>query len=628
IVGVMPPDAEYPRGVEAWCSITAFAPTLTNPAFRVDVDLIARVRRGTTITQAAGELRALVAQLDKAAPAGSPASRTAVVRSFARVVVGDVQTAMLILFGAVALVLLIASTNVANLLLLRGAARREEFAVRAALGASRSQLARGLVAESVLLALAGGIVGLAVVWWALQGVAALVPGGLPRVESIRIDSHVILFSVAIAFLVAAVTGTAPALFAARTDVAGQLRSGAQGHTGAVVRRGQRALVVLQVALAVTVVVVAGLLTRSLWLLQSVDMGLISDRIVFVDLALPQAKYADGERHLRFLKEIVTQLQAAPQIAEVTPVNVKPFAGTAGWDVSAFTAEGQSAERAATNPSLNLESVDPNYFETFQVPLVRGRTFTDADRAGAPSVAVVSEDVAARTWPGKDPIGKRIKFGRIDSTDHWREVVGVVKPTRYRELVAPRATLYVPAEQFIVAAHTLALRTTAPIAQVATLVHNRVRLIDDDVHVMRVMSFADILNGPLARSRFNALMIAIFATGALLLAGVGLYAIMAAYVRQRTTEIGIRVALGATPADIRRLVISEAMRLVGTGAAAGLATAVAVTRVVQSLLFKVAPLDPISIVTAMLILLAASAVASYLPVRRASRVDPIALLKTV
>ena len=631
IVGVMPPDVECPHGVEAWMTVAASASTLTNPAFREgvqrDVDLIARLRPGATIEQARSELLGLKARLDADAPPDALRDWTPVVRSYKDVVVGSARPALLVLFGAVGLVLLIASANVANLLLLRGEARRPELAVRAALGAGPGRLARQLLAESLLVALAAGVVGLAVTWWTLRALVALVPDGLTRAASVRIDAGVVLFTVAVAFLTAALAGLAPALFVARADLAAHLRSGGRGATGGALRRGRRALVVAQVALAVSVVAAAGLLTRSLLRLQTVEMGLAADRLVFVRLALPKAKYADAGRHLQFLKDVVAQLESAPFIAGATPVNTPPFAGTGGWDAPEFTAEGQSAERAAANPSLNLESVHPNYFETFAVTLVRGRGFTEADRQGAPYVAVVSEDVAARTWPGEDPIGKRIKLGRLDFADPWRTVVGVARPTRYRELARLRATLYLPAEQFIAAAEMLVIRTASPLALVAGWVRDRVRAVDPEAQVTQVAPFRELLQGPLARPRFNAFLIGVFGMAALLLAAIGLYAVMAAYVRQRYTEIGVRVALGATAADVRGLVLGEGLRLAGRGTAMGLVGALVATRLLRGLLFGVHPLDPASLLAAALLLVGVSALASYLPARRATRVDPITLLRT-
>ena len=314
------------------------------------------------------------------------------------------------------------------------------------------------------------------------------------------------------------------------------------------------------------------------------------------------------------------------VAAATPVNVAPFSGVGGWELPLFTAEGQSADRAATNPSLNLESIHPNYFETFGVTLVRGRPFTRADRQDAPNVAIVSEDVAARVWPGEDPIGKQIKFGGLEWNDPWRTIVGVARPTRYRELAEKRATLYLPAEQFLVAAQMLVLRTASPLPLVAGLAREGVRAVDPDVHVMRVAPFSELLAEPLARPRFNAFVLGVFGVAALLLAAVGLYAVMAAYVRQRYPEIGIRVALGATASDVRRLVLGEGLRLAGLDVALGVASAVVANRLLRGLLFDVDPLDPVSIVAAMLLLVGVSALASYVPARRAVDLDPIATLR--
>jgi predicted permease len=627
IVGVMPPAFEYPRGTEAWHTVAA-SRAITDPRFAwgISVDLIARRRAGVTIDQAASELQTLIAQLEPGKSADAPRGLTLVVRTFTDVIVGDVRMALLVLFGAVALVLLIASANVANLLLMRGDARRPELAVRAALGADRGRLARHLLSESLVLALAAGAIGLTVTSWSLHALVALVPDGLPRLDSVRIDAGVILFTIAVAFLTAAMAGLAPALSSARMDLVSQLRSGGRGATMRGVRQGRRALVVAQVALAVTVVAAAGVLTRSLWWLQTVDMGLASDRLVFVQLELPQAKYADQARVFQFLDDLVARLEAVPGVAAATAINTPPFAGVGGWDVPAFTAEGQRAEQAATNPSLNLEAVAPNYFATFEVPLVRGRAFTAADRHGTPAVAIVSDDVAARTWPGLDPIGRRMKLGGVGSTDPWRTVVGVARSTRYRELAVPRPTLYLPARQFDTPGHRIALRTSAPLALAATVARERVHAVDPDVQVTRIVPFAEMLQQPLARPRFNAFLIGLFGIAALLLAAIGLYAVMAAYVRQRDTEIGVRVALGATASDVRRLVLAEGLWLAGLGAAIGLAGAMAATRRLRGLLFGVHPLDPAAMLAAALLLVGASALASYLPARRAMRVDPVTLLR--
>lgn len=627
IVGVMPPDIDYPTGVEVWRT-TRSVPT-TGPfgaAARREVNLVGRLRPGVTIEQVTSELTALTERLDAIAPPNVPRGLRPVVRSFEDVVVGDVRTAMVALFSAVGLVLLIASANVANLLLMRGEARWGELAVRAALGAGRGRIVRQLFVESLVLALAAGAAGFTVTWWGLQALIALVPDGLPRVESVRVDATVLMFTIAVAFMTALLAGLAPALSSRRTDLVSHLRSGGRGVTGSAARHGRRTLVVAQVALAVTIVAAAGLVIRSVLRLQSVDLGLAADRLVLVNLDMPQGKYADRGRRAQFLDDAISQLESVSAISGATPVNVSPFTGQ-GWDLPRFTAEGQSGEQAANNPSLNIESVHPNYFETFEVPLIRGRAFTVGDREGSPEVAIMSDDVTARTWPGEDPIGKRLKMGRPDSRAQWYTIVGVAAQTRYRDLARPRATLYLPAAQFQMTAEMLVLRTTASLDLVASLARDRVQNVDSDVHVMRVAHFTEMLDAPLARPRFNAFLLSIFGIAALLLSTIGLYAVMAAYVRQRDREIALRLALGATATVVRRFVLGEALRLAGLGAVIGLAAAATGTRLLRGMLFEVHPLDPLAILGAALLLIAASAVASYIPVRRATRVDAMAMLRS-
>jgi putative ABC transport system permease protein len=633
IVGVMPADFEYPRGVEIWTTRTALADTDAIPAYRMglmrDVEMLARLRPGQTIAQASSGLRAALATLDAQAPAGDGrgfANFPPFVRPFKAEVVGDIDTALIVLVAAVGLILAIAGANVANLLLMRGEARRNELVVRAALGASRGRLIGQLVAESLVVALVAGVVGLALSHWSLDIVTALVPNGLPRIQAIRIDGAVVGFTVAVACLTAAVAGLVPALAASRIDLVAQLRAGGRGAAGAASARGRRVLVAAQVALAVTVVAAAGLLGRSLQRLQSVEMGLAADRVVFAELDLPRDRYADGERRRQFFDAVVARVVATPAFESVAPLNVPPFAGATGWEVPRFTAEGQTAEQVAQNPSLNFEAVYGRHFATLGVPIVRGRAFTDADRDGALRVAIVSDRVAAAAWPGQDAIGKRIKFGGFDSRNDWLTVVGVAVSTRYRELVAPRPTLYIPAGQFMNSASRLAIRTTAPPAFVAGVVGDAVRAADPAVRVTRIAPYAEYLRVPLAWPRFNALLLAVFATAALVLSAIGLYGVMAASVRQRHGEIGVRLALGATPRDVRVLVLGEGLRLAIAGAVAGLALAFGATRALRGLLFETEPLDPPTLLTAAAVLVGAALLATYLPARRATRVDPVEALR--
>jgi hypothetical protein len=308
------------------------------------------------------------------------------------------------------------------------------------------------------------------------------------------------------------------------------------------------------------------------------------------------------------------------------VNVPPFAGIGGWDVPHFAAEGQDAARVDANPPLNFESVFPGYFRTFGIGLRRGRTFSDADRADGVRVAIVSDDVARATWPGQDPIGKHLKMGGFDSRDPWLTVVGVAAATRYRDLTRPRPTLYVPAAQFLMTAGTLVLRTTASLDEVVRAARAAIANVDRDVYVMRVRPFRDTLDAPLAGHRFGMRLAALFAIVALTLAAIGLYAVVAASVRQRDREIGIRVALGASASAVRRLVFGEGLRLAGIGAMIGAGGSLAGTRLLQSLLFETDARNPAMIAAAVSVMLAAAFAACYVPVRRATRIDPCSLLQ--
>ena len=627
IVGVMPPDVDYPAGVEIWRTARSFS--VDGPfgdAARSEIDLIARLRPGVTREQAASELAIRTRQLESTLPAGATRGLVPVVRSFEDVVVGTVRPALIVLFAAVALVLLIATANVANLLLMRGESRRAELAVRAALGAGRGRIVRELVIESLTLSVIAGVAGLTIGAWSLDVVLAIVPGGMPRAEAIRIDAAVVMVSVAAAALMSCAAAVAPALTVARLNLAAQITGAGRGATAPAARRGRRSLVVAQVGLAVLVVAAAGVLTRSLLRLQLADTGFDGHRLVFAELQLPSGIYDDRPKHAQFLEQAIAQLQGAPVLAAATPLNVMPFSNEAGWDVPQFTAEGQGLDRALLNPSLNLESVYPNYFETFQIRMTHGRAFTRADRDGTMRVAIVSEDVAERTWPGDDPIGKRIKFGRPASDDQWMTVVGVAEVTRYRELARPRPTLYLPAAQFLETAGMFALRTTAPLDLVATLVRDRIRTVDPRVRVVQLTPYARALDAPLARPRFNAFLSAIFAAVALLLSAIGLYAVMSAFVRQRDREIAVRMALGATAANVRGLVLRETTWLAGLGATLGVGSAASATRILRGFFQDIGALDPAALAGAALLLVAASALASLVPMRRALRVDAVAVLR--
>jgi predicted permease len=626
IAGVMPPDLDFPAGVDVWRTTSSMATDGPfGDAARREVNLLARLHAGVTMAQAGDEIAALAAQLEREAPPDETRGLITVVRPFTEVIVGDVRAAMLALFAAVGLVLLIATGNVANLLLMRGEAHRGELAIRAALGAGRTRIVQQILAESFVLIVLASIAGFTLAWWMLHTIVAVIPDGLPRIESVRIDAGMTLFAFAIVFFATVLAALAPAMLVLRNDLAAESRHG-RATTGRGAARVRRSLVVAQIALTVAVIAAAGLLIRSVLKLQSVDLGLPAERLVLAELHVPSANYAQRARREQFLDDVVARLEAIPAIAATTPVNLSPFSGQ-GWDLPQFTAEGQGEQQAESNPSLNIESVHPNYFATLQVPLVRGRAFNSADREGMQQVAIVSEDMAARTWPGADPIGKRLKMGGPGDTGPWYTVVGVAADTRYRELATPLPTLYLPAAQFQMTAEMLVLRSAASLELLRTLAAERIRSIDTDVRVMRMAPFTEMLDRRLARPRFTAFLLGIFGVSALLLSTVGLYAVMAAYVRQRDRELAVRLALGATPARVRRFVLHEVVRLAGLGAVLGLAAATMTNRLLRGMLFEVDPLDPVTVAGAGLLMMAAAALASYLPLRRAGGLDAVTVLRS-
>ena len=518
---------------------------------------------------------------------------------------------------------MIACANVSSLLLMRGDARRSEFAVRAALGAGRARLVRQLLAEGLVLALAAALLALLATVALVPILMRWVPDGLPRADAIRIDVRVIGVSVALALVAAVLAALLPALTSVGRQLSSNLRAASRG-TATSGGRWRRALVVVQVALAVIGLACAGLLVSSFRELRAEASRLATDQLIYVPLELPDT-YSDRVRLRRLLTDLAEALEADPRVSGATPINATPFTGV-GWDVPVFTAEGQSDAEARSNPPLNLEEIHPRYFSTFQVPLMRGRAFAPADTETAPAVAIVSADVAARTWPGVDPIGRRVKMGLPASRGRWLTVVGITAPTRYRDLRSERSTLYVPALQMVGAAEQLAVRTSTPTSQLMGLVRARVRALDPDVTVMPLRAFTELAEVPLARPRFYTLLTTGFGATGVALAVVGLYGVVATSVRQRRREFGVRMALGAEAHHVRRLVMVDGAWLVGIGMLVGLTVAVVAAQAVRGLLYGVEPLDPVSLFVSVAGIAAVSAAALAAPLRAAGRVQPADVLR--
>jgi putative ABC transport system permease protein len=625
IVGVIPAGLDLPTGTQLWRP-TASVPTggAFGDAARREVNLVGRLRPTATIEQARAELAARLRHLEEQAAAGRARGYVPVVRPLGDTVVGPSRPLLLGLLGAVGLLLLIACANVATLQLLRSEDRRAELAIHAALGAGRARAIRRLIGESFLISLAATIVAAPLAFWAVSALTPALDGVLPRLDAVHVDGRLLAFVICVPFATTALAVLVPAIALGRTDVATVLRTAGRGATTRL-GRWRRGLVAAQVALAVVVVAGGLLFVRSVRALAAIDSGLGSDQLTFVDLVLPgSAAGAGSPRAVQARDALIARLAANPAVVSVTAVNAWPYGG--GWDVPVFTAERQEARQVSANPSLNLEAIGPAHFATLRLPIVRGRAFSEADRKGAPLVAIVSADVAARTWPGESAIGKRLKFGGIDSSEEWRTVVGVAADARYRELEKARPTLYLPAAQFLDPAQGLAVRTTLTPAALAAALRAEARAVDAGVRVLRVAAFEAIRREPMARPRFQARLASVFGAAAWLLAAVGLYAVLAAAVRHRQAEIAIRVAVGASSRRIRRLVVAETLSLVGAGTAAGLLLSMAATRLIPMAPAGLPAFDLASLAGAAALLAAAAAAAAWLPIRRAIQVDVVATLR--
>jgi putative ABC transport system permease protein len=613
IVGVAPPGLEFPKGTDVWLPFVPFEPIEAVP--------LGRLVPGATATQAAAELQASF----RRDASGEWRDVGAVAATLPRVLVGDVRPAVLALSAAAGLLLLIGCVNAANLLLVRGAGRMQELAVRRALGAGRGRLVRQLSTESAVLGMAGGLLGAALAEAFLRGLVAIAPPELPRLEEIRLNGVALGLAAAVTIAAVVVCGVVPALWLTRRKALPvNDRSGTQGPA---TRRAHTALVVFQISVALVVVAAAGLLGRTLRELERLNTGFAADGLTVLQLAWPQEKFDTAGKVGALYDRLIPRIEALPDVVSAAPVNIEPFTGaTAGWD-GRFIAEGTSVRNRA--PVLNMAVVGPAYFRTLGIPVLRGRSFTDADRERSPHVAIVSEAVARHFWPGGSPVGKRIAIDGATDAFGWWTVVGLVPETRYRAIREPAPTVYLPYRQFgdaLAMVTTVAVRTTRDAAAAMPSVRRAVREIDRDVAVVKAAPMTQLLATQFAQPHLNALLTAVFGAVAVFLAGVGLYATLAYVVRQRTRELAIRHALGATPSRLRALVLKQALAIGATGIAAGLVGALAGGELLRSLLYGVSPADPLTLGGAAVLLLAVTVGASYRPAGQATQADAAAALR--
>jgi predicted permease len=615
IVGVMPRGLDYPRGTDFW------APVVPSTIPK-DMYVIGRLAAGRTGVDARDELTAFFGRAG-----GSPWQRDlrGAVHTLPRLVLGDVRPALLVFSAAAGLLLLIACTNVATLLLVRGVTRVREIAVRSALGAGRGQIVAQLLTESALLAIPGGVLGVAVAAGTVRVFVAFAPAGVPRLDEVHLNATALAAAVALTGAAMLLFALAPALLSSRVEAQQALRSATRHSAGRGSRLVTEGLVAGQIALALLVLCAAGLIAKSLIKLDRAELSFASPNLLIGELALRADYYPDQSRQLRLLDRLLPALEAIPGVRAASPVVAIPYSGSGGWD-GRPALEGQSPEETATNPMLNMEVVAPNYFATLGIPVLRGRGFAEADRAGAPGVVLVSESAARHYWPGDDPIGQRLLMGA--ELERALTVVGVVPDTRYRDLREARPSIYFPLAQsfFPFAPTTLAIRTSGPPAALVPAVRRAIGDAAPGVALASAAPFETFLEGPLAQPRLNALLLAVFAGAALTLAAVGLFGIMATMVRQRTRELGIRMALGATAPEVRRMVMRRGIAIAATGLAAGLGGALLSNRFLAAMLYQVSPTDPVTIAAVATVLVAVAALASAIPARSATRVDPVRALR--
>lgn len=634
VVGVMPRGFDFPpfwaTGTQLWVP-DVLANRLANRGGQ-SLRVFARVKRGATLDFARAEMAAITARLEKEFPGSN---REITVNSLQETVVGDVRPTLLVLLGAVAFVLLISYANVAHMLLARAAARQREVAVRAALGASRSRMIRQLLTESLVLAFLGGAGGALLAAWGTHLLVSLGRADIPRVETVGLDTRVLAFTLAISLLTGIAFGLVPALKASRRDLTKSLREGERGATeGAERNRLRNVLVASEFALALVLLVGAGLMIRSFAALESIDPGFDPRHVLTLMVSVAGTSESQPPQRAAFYRNALDRIRALPGVVSASAINHLPLAGDIwGWS---FTIEGRPIPAPGESPDAAYRVVLPGYFAAMGIPILRGRDVADSDDLNAPGAVVVNESLAKRDWPGQNPLGKRITFDDLDKNPSWLTVVGVVKNTvRSQWAEASQAEVYLPYLQHRrymekpdshYSYLTLVVRANIAPASLAPAVRRAVWSLDKNVTLSQVQTMEQVVTQANARPRFYLSLLGTFAAVALILAAVGIYGVISYSVSRRRHEIGLRMALGAGERDVLRLVVRQGMRVALLGAGAGLAGALLLTRLMSTLLYGVGSSDPATFVAVTLTLTAVALVASYIPARRATRIDPLVALR--
>jgi putative ABC transport system permease protein len=626
IIGVMPPGFSYPAEQDLWIPIE-YTDDTKNARGAWYLSAIARLKPGVSAEQSASEIATLGKALEKAYPRQNTDVGFTTF-PLHEAIVGDLRPALLVLLGAVGFVLLIACANVANLLLARAVARETELAVRTALGAGRGRLVRQLLTESLVLGAAGGLVGLLIAFWGSDILVSLQPDGIPRLNEIGIDRHVVLFTLGISLLTGIVFGALPALQMTRGTLSASLKEGGRGNMAAAgSARLRGTLIVAEMALAVMLLSGAGLLIKSFGKLQAVDPGFRPEETLSFELSLPRTTYKDDAQIISFYERLSDRIGSLPGVRTVGGVMGLPLSGLR-FNIS-FKVVGRPQAAPGQEPSMEVRVATPDYFRTLGVPLKRGRVFTNADTAQTTPVVILSETAAARYFPNEDPIGKRIEMGwsRRDKKRAGGEVIGVVGNVKELGLDEEfPAEIYLPMRQWPVGRMAMVARTAVPPMSLADEVKQAVQELDANLPVNQIRTVEAVVAESIAQPRFYMLLLGVFAAVALVLAAIGIFGVMSYMVSQRTREIGIRMALGAQGGSVVSMVVRQAMLLAGAGLFVGMIAALALSRTMTTLLFDLSPTDPVTFATVIAVLACVAFLASYLPARRAANVDPIEALR--
>jgi len=636
IVGIMPPAFTYPERPDAWVAVVPAAEHFTGvpgePPFlenrKVSVLLlVGRLRTRVALLSAKSDLDGVAR--DMAASFGRPPDSATALSPLVDDTIAPARNGFWMLLAAVALLLTAAAANVAALTLVQMSARQREFAIRMALGASTWSIARGILVDAVVLTAIASVAALVAARAALPLLVSVVPAGLPRIEQAVVDVRVVIYTLVVGAFVVGVCGLLPALTLRRSSTEETLRSGGRSVTaGRVQRRSRRVIVVAEIGIAVVILTGAALLYRSVARLGRLDVGFAADRLLAVDVHLPTSiDPGDSAAVHRFYTSVIESLRTLPAVESVAGAAGRPLKGPTGLD-SSWQREGQDVDEAKRNSWANLETITPGYFQTMGIRLVAGRAFTDDDRAASAPVAIVGETFARRTWPGQSAIGKHLRghtFANGANARPWMTVVGVAADVRYRELRSPSMDLYVPYEQSEFFIGDIMVRTRGPAETAAAAVRARVRAVDPDGLVGLASMTAEVAREE-APWRTGLRFFVLFALFTTLLAGVGLYALLSATVAEATHEVGIRMALGASAMQIAADVLKDGGRTAAVGVAAGMVVALAVARFGRSMLFGVAPTDPLTLVAVTALLLLLALVAALRPALRAMRIDPIVALR--